>query len=57
MDVHGLHEMDGHEIVKQGLGAGGGGGAEQTGLRAEALHGRDVLLALFLGKSSPERYQ
>lgn len=53
MDVHRLHEMDGHEIVKQGLGAGGGDGVERAGFRAEALHGCNVLLALIRGEGSP----
>jgi hypothetical protein len=57
MDVHGLHEVDGHKIVKQGLGAGHGDRVECAGLRAEALHRCNVLLALLCGKSSPEGYE
>jgi hypothetical protein len=57
MDVHGLHEVDGHEIVKQGLGAGHGDRVERAGLRAEALHGCNVLLALLHGESSPESHE
>jgi len=52
VDVQGLLQVDGDEIVEQGLGARGYGLVEKTGLALEALNGGDVGLSVGLGEGS-----
>jgi hypothetical protein len=52
VDVHGLLEMDGDEVIEEGLRARSGR-AEEAGLCLKAFDGGDVGFAIGFGEGAP----